>query len=105
MGFCVTSAGQRGEKSGRLAAVVSGVPLLFLKAKSYLLRLIPIHPTNTKNEHADAASEVAKEVIEVINTEQLGGLSCRLKGAHPNPPEKCAKNSGVVLGRVDSSQV
>ena len=77
----------RKRKSRRLATVVSGAPVLFLLAKSYLLRLLTIHPTKTTNEHADVASEVAKEVTEVIIIEQQGGLSGGLKGAHPNPPE------------------
>ena len=67
--------------------MVCGVPLLFLKAKSYLLRLLPIHPMNTKNEHADVASEVASEVTEVIITEQQRGLSDGLKSSHPNTPK------------------
>ena len=62
------------KKSRHIATVVSGVPLLFLKAKSLLLQLLPIHPTNTKNEHADVASEVASEVTEVIITEQQRGF-------------------------------
>ena len=54
---------------------------------------------------SDFASEMAKEVTEMIITEQQGGLSCGLKGSHPNPSDKCAKDSGVVLGWVDTSQV
>ena len=54
---------------------------------------------------SDVASEMAKEVAEMIITEQRGGLSGGLKGSHPNPSDKCANNSGVVLGRVNSSQV
>ena len=65
---------------------------------------IASHPTNTNNEHADVTSEVAKEVTEVIITEQQGEFSGGLKCAHPNPPQTCPGNSGVVLGRVDSSQ-